>query len=388
MATPVRFPAGLSTFPPKSVLSTYPVATSPRQISLVEDFLPYRTGDYTVTTAVAGTAASFAMVGGAVKLATSASATDTVFLQRPGLAFQPVLGNQLWFSVRTAYPRSVLNANDTNIYYGVGDAATFALSNNYIGFVKPSGGTALNFVIKKAGTTTTFSNVGDLGIPSGIFGDANSINALLNATIAANAFSAVSVNTAGAGYQVAPLVLSTITAGVAGNVPVYTQLGATSYTAGNPSVGISSTQIPYGSVFAPYLTNPGSGYTNGGPLTTLLEVEPLIDLQFYLDSKGVLQVGINNRAVMRIEGTATSLGAVGVTAGGTVNNALLTGAGGPTFYSTTQLTTSVAPFQPPIGNAYNLLPLVPMNFLTGMTNTTVNIRSYYITEYNIAVELN
>ena len=385
MASPVRFPSGLGTFPPKSTLSTYPISTSPRQIALTDDFIPYRAGDFTVTTAVAGTVAAFSWLSGAIKLATSASATDTIFLQRSGAAFQLVLGNQFWFDMKVAYPRTVLNANDTNIYYGLGDAATFALSNNFIGFVKPSGGTALNFVIKKAGTSTTFSNIGDLSLPSGIFGDPNAATALITSTIAGNAFTAVSVNTAGAGYQNAPLILSTITAGVAGNVPVFAQLGSTAYSANNPSVGISSTQLPYGSVVAPYLTNPGSGYTNGGPLTTLLEVEPVIDLQFYLDPKGVLLVGINGRTVMRIEGTATSLGQTGFAAGATVNTQ--TAGNGPTYYSTTQLSTSVAPFQPPIGNAINVLPLVPMNVLTGMTNTTANIRTAYVMEYNVAAEL-
>ena len=135
----------------------------------------------------------------------------------------------------------------------------------------------------------------------------------------------------------------------------------------------------------PYVTNPGSGFTNAGPLTTLLEVEPLIDLQAYFDSKGRLYVGVNGRIVLSIIGTATELGVVGVAAGATVNVA--TGIS-PSYYSTTQLTASVAPFQPPVGSAFNLLPTVPLNVAFGFANTTGNIRTFYIMEYNAAVELN
>jgi hypothetical protein len=385
MANPVRFPAGLSTFAPRSTLGTYPISTSPRQIAITEDFIPYRPGDYTVTTAVAGTAATFAWEAGAIKLSTSASATDTIYLMRNGAAFQSLLGNQLWYDIKLAYPRTVQNANDTNIYAGLFDNAVPSSASNGIYFFKPSGGTAVHFVIKKVGVTTTFQNIADLALPSGLFGDTNSVNGLLNATVAGTAFTAVSINTPGAGYQTMPLVLSTITSGVAGNVPVTVQLGSTALSATNPQVPVISTALPYGSLAIPYITNPGAGYTNAGPVTTYLEAEPLIDLQFWFDPKGILFVGVNGRTVMKIEGTATGQGVVGFAAGATINVATQTA---PSFATTTQLTTSVAPFQPPIGNAFNILPLIPLNAAFGFANTTANIRTLYAMEYNLAVELN
>ena len=385
MANPVRFPKGLSTFPPRSTLGTYPIATSPQQIAVTDDFLPYRAADYTVTTAVAGTAATFPWPSGAVKLATSASSTDTEYLWRNGQGFLPIQGNQFWMDFKVAYPRTVLNANDTNAYWGWFDNAVPTAAANGIYFIKPSGGTAVHFVIKKAGTTTTFQNVADCSLPSGLYGDTNSINALLNATIAGNVFTVLSVNTAGAGYQVMPLVLSTSTSGVAGNVPAMALLGATSFSSTNPQFPVQSTGIPYASIAAPWLTNPGSGYTNAGPLTTLLEVEPLIDYQVWFDGKGTLLVGINGRTVLSIIGTAVSQGVVGIAAGSTVNVA--TGVS-PSYYSTTQVTISVAPFQPPVGSPMNLLPLVLMGVGFGMANTTANIRTLYVMEYNSAIELN
>ena len=385
MATPTRFPQGLSTFAPRSVLGTYPIGTSPRQIAITEDFIPYRATDYVVTTAVAGTVVTFPFLSGAVKLATSASATDTVYLQQNGAAFQFINGNQAWADFKVSYPLSVLNSNDTNIYLGWFDTANPSLAANAIYFFKPSGGTSVNFIIKKAGVTTTFQNVADLAKPSGLFGDAASVSGILSATVAATAFSAITVpaTTQGSGYQNAPLVLSTITSGVAGNVPVFVQLGSSSFS-GNPSVPTQSSALPYGNLFAPYIVAPGAVYTNAGPVTTYLEVEPIIDLMFWFDGRGKLTVGVNGRQVMAIEGTPSAQGVVGIAAGGTSNVATA----GPSYFSTTQLTTLVAPFQPPIGSPINLLPQVPLNLGFGFSNTSVNIRTFYVMEYNAAIELN
>ena len=384
MATPTRFPVGLNTFPPRHILNTYPVSPSPRQVAVQEDFLPYRAGDYTITTAVAGTVTTFPQLTGAVKLATSANATDTIYAFRLGAGFQLMPLNQAWYNTRFAYPRSVLNTNDTNIYLGGWfDAATLSASNNGIYFFKPSGGTAVNLIIKKAGTTTTFQNIADVSLPSGLFGDTNAVNGTLTATIAGNAFTAVSVATAGAGYQTSPLVLTTTTAGgTTGSTPVIVGLGSTGLSSTNPQVPIQSTQLPYGSLYAPYIATPGSGFTNGGPLTTLLEVEPVLDLSFYYNGKDTLYVGVNGRVVMTI-GPA---GQTAFAAGATINVA--TAAGGPSFAPTTQLTTSIAPVQPTAGSAYNILPTTLLNTGFGVANTSANIRTMYELEYYSAVELN
>lgn len=381
MASPVRFPQGLSTFPPRSILGTYPVATSPTQIAVTEDFIPYLATDYTVSTAVAGTVATFPFQAGAVKLATSASATDTIWLARNGQGFQFMPLNQMWFDVKLAYPRSVLNANDTNIYAGLFDNVVPTSANNGVYFIKPTGGTTVNLVIKKGGTSTTFQNIADLSLPSGLYGDTNSVNGTLNATIAGTAFTATSVATAGAGYQCSPLVLSTSTAaGTVGSVPVSVSLGSTATSQTNPQYPIQTTSLPYGSLYQPIITNPGTGFTNNAGATTLLEVEPFIDLQFWYNGKDTLYVGVNGSRVLSIG----SLGVGTVAAGNTINVATATGT--PSFYSTTQLTSSISPVQPALGSAYNLVPQVPMQFAAGFANTTVNIRTLYLAEYNVATE--
>jgi hypothetical protein len=362
-------------------MATYPIATSPSQIVLSEDFIPYRAGDYTVSQ-TNGTAASFGFPGGMLKLSTTGStAADVISLQRLGAAFQALPLNQIWCNTKLAYPASVGNANDTNIYAGLFDNAVPSSASNGIYFIKPAGGTAVHFVIKKAGTTTTFQNIADLVRPSGLYGDTNSIAGTLSATVAGNVFTAVTIATPGAGYQSSPLVLSTSTSGSAGNVPVMVGIGSTANSQSNPAVPIVTSGLAYGSLYAPFVSVPGSGYTNAGPVTTYLEVEPLIDLAFYYNGKDTLYVGVNGRQVLSIGAS----GVVGVAAGATVNVA--TGIS-PAYLSATQLTTSVAPVQPSIGSAFNLLPLLPLTYGVSVANTTANARALYLNEYSVGVELN
>lgn len=385
MASPVRFPQGLNTFAPRHMLNTFPVATSPDSVVVTEDFLPYRAGDYTVTQ-TNGSATTFGWPAGAVKLATTgATAADNVYLSRSGSGFQPILGNRFWANFRVAYPRTVGNTNDTNIYIGWFDNVNPASATNAVYFFKPAGGTSVNFIIKKFGVTTTFQNVADLALPSGLFGDTNSVNGTIAATVAGNILTTTSVATPGAGYQVAPLVLSTAASGAAGLVPVFVQLASTANSQTNPQVPIQTTGIPYASLSMPYVVNGAAGsFTNSGSTTTYLEAEPVIDLGFYFDQYGRLYVGVNGRTVMSIIGKANELGVTGIAGGGTSNVATA----GPSYYSTTQLSTSVAPFQPPVGNAYNILPTVPLAVAVGFANTTANARAFYVTEYYSAIELN
>jgi hypothetical protein len=379
MASPVRFPKGLNTFPPKHILNTFPVAPSISQFTHYDDFVPYQSGKYTVTTAVAGTAASFAGLAGFVRLATSASATDTIYLSLNGQGFQLVPGSQAWHSVEYVYPRSVLNTNDTNIYCGWFDSQTPTLANNGVYFLKAAGGTSVNFIIRKNGVNTVFQNVADLALPSGLFGDSNSAPGTLNAVIAGTSFTGVSVATPGSGYYEAPLVLSTATAGGSvGSVPVAVGLGSSSL-AGNPQRSVDTTGLTYGSLYAPRVTVPGTGFTNNAGAANLLEVEHIIGLQFYYDGlSDTFYVGINGRKVLSIGPNGANTAA----AGGTVNVATL----GPSFFSSTQISTALMPVQPKAGGASNILPMAPLFAVTGFANTTANIRSGFIQDFWMGCE--
>lgn len=384
MANPSRFPKGMSTFPGRHTLQSYPIATSPSQIAFSEDFIPYRAADYQVTsTNGAVTALNFS--SGAIKLATvGTTAADTIQITRngggaltTGMPYSFVPGCQLWFNARVAYPRTVQNANDTAIVVGLNNAIA-GIGTNAIYFSKPAGQTAFNLVVRQNGVSTTFTNIGDMALPSGLFADAQALNGILSSTVAGTAFTGVTVSVPGSGYMVAPLVLSTVASGIAGNIPIWGGLGSAAFAA-NTGQPVLSTALPYASLFAPFINNPGTGYTNAGPVTTYLEAEPWLDLSIYFDGKNTLFIGINGRTVM-------TLGASGITPvlnGATVNNATQASS---SYFASTSLTAGVMPVTQLLGSAMGMLPQQQLSASVSVTNTTALTRSFYVSELDLAVE--
>lgn len=386
MANATRFPGGLTTFPGRHVLKSFPISTSPSQISQVDDFTPYRAGDYSLTQ-TNGAATNLDYPSGLLKLATTGTtAADILTLVRngnqavtSGFSYSFLPGCQLWANFRVAYPRTVGNANDTNINVGLSNALLATTATNGIFFRKAAGGTAVNLVIIQNGVSTTFNNVADLALPSGLYGDAQSSNASLSAIIAGNSFTGVSVVSGGAGYSVPPLVLTTTTAGgTAGSIPVWAGMGPTSFAA-NTGLVVQSTGLLYGSVTAPYVFNPGTGFTNNAGATTLLEVEAIIDLSLYYNGKGTLFVGINGRVVLSVG----SQGNVPFVNGATINQA--TAIGGSYFCSSSP-TTGVMPFSQAPGAFIGTAPYGFLAPLVSVANTTANARSFYLLEETVAVE--
>ncbi len=381
MASPTRFPKGLNTFPPRHTLRNFPLATSPSGMMLAEDFNDYIAANWTVTTAVGGTAAYLPNVSGALKLATTASGTDSIFVNRAGSQYQIMNQNQAWFNFRVAYPRTVLSANDTNILFGWLDLGSGG-GNDGIFFQKPSGGTTVNVLLRRQNVTTTFQNVADLAQPSGLTTtvDPYSANGTLRAIIAGNAFTGVSVATPGVGYAVSPLVLTTSTAGgTTGSTPVNVAMGSSAY-GGNPQQILGSTDIPYGSLYAPYVMVPGSGFTNNAGATNLLEVVPVLDFSFWYDGRGTAHFGVCGRDVLTIGPDGRTSIASGASAN--VNTT------GPSYFSSTQLSTALMPVQPEAGSAINLLPSALLAPYCGFSNTTANIRTFYLLNNYNGIERN
>ncbi len=380
MVAPVRFKA-LSLMPQRSVINTFPTLANNFQIIKSDDFLPYRAGDYTLTQ-TNGSAAAFSWNGGAVQLSTTgATSADAAYLVLPSLSWQVVPGNQLWFDTKLAIRAT---STDTTVYCGLFDNVNPASATNGIYFVKPFGGTTVNFVIKKAGTTTTFQNVGDLARPSGLTAvqDPNGSVGVLTATQSGGLYNSVVVTTPGAGYQSAPIVIAT--GSVGSGAALYAQIGSTAYGVQSFAQASlpSSTGIPYGSLAMPYITAPGSAYT-----TATVEVAALINLQFYFDGKGRLIVGVNGRQVMAIGGSAVEIPPYVMVPGSTYN--LSTPGVGPDFSTSgTQLSTALAPFQPPIGSFYNVSPQIALEYAVGFLNSTASARSLIVDEYNLGTELN
>lgn len=483
-STPARFSAGINTFPFAHAMRTFPVVTTQFQINKGDDFIPFRTSDYTATGTGTGAAqAAFGWNGGAVKLTAGSTLTQKSFLALGANSLQVIPGNQLWHDVRVGVSALATQSNPTTdavIFCGLFDNADPTLALNGIYFQKPSGGSAVNFVVMKggiaapvqaapstattggtiaantyylvvtaltatgetvrsneqsqvttgatstitvnwaavpgaasyrvylgtaagvettyfavaggatitttltsatgtagsppatntSGTITTFQNVGDFGLPSGIYGDPGSSNGSLTFNTTGTTFTSVVVGAAGGGYRVAPLVNLTGTAGSGGQA--ICQLGQGAGLAGSDS------QMASSALYAPYITAPGSGYTAG---TLGADIIPWINLQFYYDGKGRLLVAMNGRAVMALD----AVGVLTAAPGATYNVA--TAANASYSFAGTTLSAGVAPIQPRPGDPYVALPQVPLQLAFGLYGTAANNRALYVEEINVGTEL-
>lgn len=352
MANPTRFTSGISTFLPKSALNTWPSVITPQQVTVLNEFIPYRAGDWTVTQ-TNGTVTTLPWANGGVTMATTGTtAADKIVAGLVnGNAFQIVNGNQTWANINIAFP---IGSIDVNAYAGFSNNVDITAATDGIYFLKPAGGTLVNLVIKKATVTTTITGVADLAKPSGIAGDTSSVAGTLTATQSGGLYNSIAVGTPGSGYAIAPYVAAT---------------GATGTGAsGNVTLGAA------GSINGAYVTAPGASYT-----TALFTVTPWINLSIYWDGKDGLTIGVNGKKVVGI----SSNGATAIAAGATVAAST-----GPSFTSSTQISTLLAPVQPKAGSAFNILPLVPLTASIGFTNTTANARSMIVDAVNVANELN
>ena len=372
---PSRFLSGVNTFPAKHAMATFPVVPTQWQVTKGDDFIPFRQStDYTATAAGTGaTAAAFAWNGGALKITAGSTSTFKSFEALGANSLQFVPGNNLWHDVRLAVPVIGTNpATDSAVYTGFFDNVDPTAAANGVYFYKPAGGTAVHFIILKAGTTTTFQNVGDLQYPSGLYADPIGSNGALTFNATGTAFSTVTVTTPGFGYRTAPLIVPTGTAG--SGAQVYCQLGG---SAGYPT---ADSQGNGSSLYNAIITAPGSGYTAG---TLGAEVYPWINFQFAYNGKGRLIAAINGKIVLGFDRT----GGTNVTAGSTYNNATV---GVGPFYnaSGTTLAAGLMSAPPPAGDIYNILPMVPLQLAFGMVGSTGTNRVMYAEEINLGTELN
>jgi hypothetical protein len=355
MATPVRYPSGISVNPTRHVVSTFPAVAGQSQTSKMSDFQPYISTEWDTATGKVGTGtvAAYAWNSGAVKVTSTATATDvTPMFLNAAQSYQFIPGNQFWFDTRFAVPTA---SNDANIYIGLSNSNTFSSATDGVWLIKPAGGSTWNLVIRKASSSTIFSGVADTSKPNGL-NNTSSVAGTLAFNTTGTTFTNVTVASSGSGYQAAPLVLATGTAGSGGQL--YAQLGS-------------------GGLYAPYITAAGSGYTAN---TLGAEIDPWINFQLFYDGKGTLYFGVNGKAVL-------SVGPTGQTAVAAGSTTAFTGAQ-TSFVSTASLTVGVAPVQPKVGDVYTLLPQIPLLAGYTLNSTTTNVRTMYIDEFNIATEQN
>ena len=371
-STPVLFPNGISTFPSNHIIATYPVTPTQWQVNHGDDFFPYEANNYTVTTG--GTGAGVTIQNWNTGGARFTAGTTTPFQALIATPVQSMLfapGNALWHDVRMACPTGSMTnpATDAALYCGLFDNVVPTSASNGVYFVKPAGGSAVNFVILKGGVSTTFQNVADMAQPSGLYADPFGVPAVVTANATGTTLTSLTIATAGFGYRSAPFVAVNGTAG--SGALAYLQLGSSS---GFPTIsgqgagsGLAATQIMAA----------GSGYTAG---TFTLDILPMINFQFYYNGKGRLTVGINSRTVMALDVASTNP----VVPGATVNLATST-LRNFNFQGTT--VTTLTP-TPPSGDPIVALPLNYLNQCSGLIGTTANARYAIIDELNLAGELN
>lgn len=372
MGSPTNFPSGISTYPGGSLLASFPSMPQRYQISKLEDFVPYRSADFTATTSgTAAAIAAFSWLGGVVRLTCGSTTTFKAFLAFANNYVQTLPGNGMWFEIKAALPTAAHTnpSTDANFYAGYCDNADPTAATNGLYFIKPSGGSAVHFIILKGGVVTTFQNVADFSKPSGAFGDSLDAAGALTANATGTTLTSLAVTTPGFGYRTAPLVLINGTAG--SGAAAYAQVGGAS---GFPTL---SARMPGSSLYSTVITAAGSGYSAG---TFTADVIPWINLQFFYDGKGRLVVGVGGRVVLTLDKYAQTV----IAPGATVNVA--TGAKGYNF-NTTTLGTAVN-VTPPAGDPIVALPLVPMTAAFGLVGTTANNRVAYVDELNTAVEMN
>ena len=369
MVNPTRFPAGVSTFPVQHLQNTFPTVPSQWQINKGDDFIPFRQStDYTATTSTGGTAAAFSWNGGAVKITGGTTTPFKSFEALGANSLMAVPGNQIWHDVRLAAPTGSMSnpLTDSVVYTGFFDNVDPTAATNGLYFIKPASGSAVNFVVLKNGTATTFSNIADFAKPSGIYGDTYATPGALSFNTSGTTFSTVTVSTAGQGYRCAPLCIPTGTAG--SGAQVYTQLGG-----GTQGTGSGAP------LWAAYITAAGSSYTAG---TLGCDIVPWINLQFWYDGKGTLRVGVNGRVVLTLGYQGNAVAVPGQT-----YNIATSGYNAYNFIGTT-LTAGTYTVAPLNGDFYAAAPQVPMQLAFGLVGTSGNARYLYVEEINVGTEMN
>lgn len=374
MANPTRYPAGVGVLPTPHMLNTYPAVPSNTQIQRNDDFFPYRSGDYTSVVTGTGAAAAYTFNGGAASITNGGTAASNAFYYMGTSAslgtMQFIPGNQLWYDNRLAVPSGTMNGStvtctNAQILAGLFNSSTLNTATYAIYFNKPAGGSAVNLVINTPAGTTTFQNVADFSKPSGIFGDTSSVNGVLTTTGSGGNYTGIVVATAGSGYRSAPLVIADGATGA--NAQLYVQVGA-----------YNGAVAPVGSgLAAPYIMNPG----NAAYTTYLNDVIPFINLQMYYNGKGTIYIGVSGKTVLSLGVGGTNVAAVG----GTYNVATL---GNSFNFSTTTITTGLAPVQPQVGDAWLALPKTPLSPGFGMVGATTANMTFFVEELNTAVEAN
>ncbi len=154
MASPTRFPSGVTNARPNSTLKNYGLPDPSSWHYFWTDFDLYTAADWTVTLTGAGTQALTNVDGGAVILTNAAADDDAVFVQKIGSSFLMEAGKPAVFKAR--FKVSDATQSDVVIGLQVTDTTPLAVTDG-IYFLKADGSTALSVIARKDATTGSTS---------------------------------------------------------------------------------------------------------------------------------------------------------------------------------------------------------------------------------------
>ena len=151
MATPARFPFGVTNSPVTSPFGQYGVPFPAAWHTYFNDFDHYTAAQWTVTLAGAGTQALTDEDGGVILLTNAAADDNSVFVQKVGESFKFVLGKKLIFAARL----KVSDATQSDFVMGlqITDTTPLAVSDGVF-FQKDDGDAFLDFHVEKNGTAS------------------------------------------------------------------------------------------------------------------------------------------------------------------------------------------------------------------------------------------
>jgi hypothetical protein len=174
MATPVRFPSGVSTERIGTPLSNFPLPNPHKTLVYENDFFTYAAGDWTVVAGGAGSSAALTTgLGGKLLITTATSGTEAL-TGNLGFAFSPATssanGLQFWFSCQftqdatIAQPAYAIGAMKGTLssYLSATDGVFFAKNT---GAPVANTATSWRLIIKAAAGSTTSIDLGAVALP-------------------------------------------------------------------------------------------------------------------------------------------------------------------------------------------------------------------------------
>ena len=151
---PARFPSGLSTGTPGSLMANYRFPSPISAYEYVNDFSTYAAGDWVVTSTNSGTSALVDGEGGLLTQTTGATTTNYQYNELAKKSFYMVTGYQHWFWINfklgdIAHTSMLAGWVDTLAGPGTPGSGVY--------FSKADTSATLNLILNNASTTTTLT---------------------------------------------------------------------------------------------------------------------------------------------------------------------------------------------------------------------------------------